>query len=138
MGYLLLPSIAEDKLPAVVGKIKEAVAKLGYQELDSEEPFKIDLAYTMSKTVGASRYVVDEAYIGWLKFEALPEKVADIKDEVSRMEEVLRLLVIQAPKESAFTFAKAREVLMTKEAEQFEGSKTEGGEAVAVEEPVVQ
>src|SRR3989344_2125085 len=102
LGYLLLPSIAEDKLPAVVGKIKEAVAKLGYQELDSEEPFKIDLAYTMSKTVGASRYVVDEAYIGWLKFEALPEKVADIKDEVSRMEEVLRLLVIQAPKESAF------------------------------------
>ncbi len=108
IGYLLLPSLAEDKAGEVVEAIKGLVSKHGGTEIDGEAPFKQDLAYTMTKTVGASRYVVNEAYVGWLKFELEPSKALDLKLEVDNLPEVLRMLLIKAPRETTFTFAKAR------------------------------
>jgi ribosomal protein S6 len=107
LGYLLLPSIAEDALSTAVEKIKASIAKAGGTEIDGEEPVTTELAYAMSKTVGASRYVVNEAYLGWVKFELEPVAVTALKEEVSTMDEVLRALLIKAPRESDFTFAKA-------------------------------
>jgi ribosomal protein S6 len=112
LGYLLLPSIAEDKVSAVTDKLKKTIVDAGGTMLDSEEPFLQDLAYSMSKTVGASRYVVSDAYLGWMKFDAPAENVPAIKDAVEMMEEVLRSLLIKAPRESEFTFAKAQAALL--------------------------
>ncbi|MBX4206502.1 30S ribosomal protein S6 [Candidatus Parcubacteria bacterium] len=115
LGYLLLPSITEDQLEGAEDALKKAVSAAGGTEIASESPEKIDLAYTMTKTVGVSRYVVNDAYIGWVKFEAEPSAAAGVKEAVSKMEEVLRFLLIKAPRESDFTFAKAREALIAKE-----------------------
>lgn len=117
LGYLILPSIAEGELPAVVDKIKDSVIKAGGKEIDGEAPFKYNLAYTMSKTVGASRYVVKDAYIGWTKFELDPEQVSEVKDGVEKTEEILRFLLIKTPRETTFTFAKAKAALAEKERE---------------------
>jgi ribosomal protein S6 len=117
IGYLILPSIPEDGLSAVVDKIKAVVAKSGGKELEGEAPFKQDLAYTMSKTVGASRYVVSDAYLGWFKFELDPASALEVKTAVEKLDEVLRALMIKVPKETTFTFAKARELLAEAEAE---------------------
>ena len=117
LGYLILPSIPEDNLPEVVGKIKAAIAASNGVEIDGEEPFKHALSYSMSKTVGASRYVVSDAYIGWVKFELEPEKALEVKTAIDQTEEVLRSLLIKAPRESAFTFAKAQAALVEKERE---------------------
>ncbi len=111
LGYLILPSIAEENIPAVEDALKAAIAKEGGKVFDGEAPFKQELSYTMGKTVGASRYVVNEAYIGWVKFEAEPEAVPQIKDGVEKMPEILRFLIIKAPKETTFTFAQARQKL---------------------------
>ena len=108
LGYLLLPSIAEGELSEAVNRLKGLIAKAGGSELASEEPFLIDLAYPMTKVVGASRYVVNDAYIGWVKFEAEGSAVSALRKEVEGMDEVLRALLIKAPRETAFTFAKAR------------------------------
>ncbi|MDB5253948.1 MAG: Ribosomal protein [Parcubacteria group bacterium] len=108
LGYLVLPSVTEDNLPTVVSKIVSVIEKNGTR-LDSEDPFLETLAYSMSKTIGARKYVVDEAYIGWMKFEAEPQHVEAIKKDVDAIEEVLRTLLIKAPRETTFTFAKARE-----------------------------
>lgn len=120
LSYLLLSSIAEDKLGDTVGKLKAAVQKAGGEVFAEEAPVQIDLAYTMTKTVGASRYVVNEAYIGWVKFD-LPDEaralagaehpVEEVKNAVTRMDEVVRFLLIKAPRETFFTFAKAKEAL---------------------------
>lgn len=107
LGYLILPSIPEDKVSDVVDSIKKVITKEGGKEFDGEAPFKHPLSYQMSKTIGASKYVVSEAYLGWLKFEAEAEKISKIKDGVEKMGEVLRLLLIKAPRETSFTFAKA-------------------------------
>lgn len=108
IGYLILPSIPEDKLPFVTSAIRKVITTEGGTEIDAEEPFKEPLAYTMSKTIGASRYVLSDAYLGWIKFEADRAKAPVIKAGIEKIEEVLRLLLIKAPRETTFTLAKAR------------------------------
>ena len=108
IGYLILPSIPEDKLSLVTNVIRKVITKEGGVEIDAEEPLKESLAYSMSKTIGASRYVLSDAYLGWIKFEVDRAKALVIKAGIEKIEEVLRLLLIKAPRETAFTLAKAR------------------------------
>ena len=108
LGFLILPSIPEDKLSKVTDTVRKIISKGGGIELDAEEPFKEPLAYSMSKTVGASRYVVSDAYLGWIKFEVDRAGISMIKSEVEKIDEILRFLLIKAPRETTFTFAKAR------------------------------
>ena len=129
-SYLILPSIPEDKLDEVVASIRKVIAKEGGVEIGAESPFQHPLSYSMSKTVGASRYVVSDAYIGWIKFEVDREKIAMIKAGLEKIEELLRFLIVKAPRETVFTFAKARAAMEEKEEKETE-------EPAAVEDPVV-
>ncbi|MDP3763448.1 MAG: 30S ribosomal protein S6 [bacterium] len=115
LSFLILPSIPEDKLSDVVNSIRKVVTKEGGIEIDAEAPFKQPLAYSMSKTIGASHYVLTDAYLGWIKFEVEPANVLAIKVGVEKIEEILRFLLVKAPRETIFTFAKARAVLEDKE-----------------------
>lgn len=108
LGYLVLPSIPEDKLSGVEGDIKKVIAKAGGKEIDGETPILHPLAYEMSKTVGASRYVLSDAYLGWIKFEIEPSEILAIRGKIEKMDEILRSLIIKAPRDTYFTFAKAR------------------------------
>lgn len=137
IGYLILPSLPEEGVVAVLAKLKEAVTQAGGEEVDGEEPFKYDLAYTMSKTIGASRYVVSDAYLGWLKFELDPTKALELKAAVEKLDEILRFLLVKVPRDSTstFTFAKAKALLAEKEAQEKAGA--EKPEVSPVEEPVV-
>lgn len=109
LGYLVLPSIAEDKLPETVATFRKIITDRNGSLLDSEDPFLRDLAYPMSKVVGASKYVVNNAYIGWQKFEAEPGTIEAMKAEIEKVSEILRYLLIKTTKETRFTFAQARE-----------------------------
>src|SRR3989344_4624619 len=122
LGYLILPSIAEDALSGVIDKIRALINEVGGKELDGEAPFKYPLAYSMSKTIGASRYVLSDAYLGWIKFDlpansgaGVEHPVETIKKGVEKIEEILRFLLIKAPRETFFTFAKARAMVENKE-----------------------
>jgi len=116
LAYLILPSIPEEDLLQVVAKIQKTIEKAGGEKVDSEDPFLRELAYEMSKTVGASRYVVKNAYLGWIKFdlplpaEAEKHPIEVIKNEIEKMAEVLRFLLAKASRETKFTFASTRAV----------------------------
>ena len=129
IGYLVLPSVAEENIPNVVSNIKKLIEKQGGTPLDGEDPYMEPLAYPMSKVVGARKYVVNEAYIGWQKFEASPSAIDEIKRKIETAEEILRMLLIKAPRETTFTFAEAREA--RKAHEEVEAKEPE--EAVAEE-----
>jgi len=131
LGYLILPSIAEDALSGVVDKIRALVNEAGGKEIDSEAPFKQPLSYSMSKTIGASRYVLTDAYLGWIKFEVEPAKIAVVKTGVEKIAEILRFLLIKARRETTFTFAKAKALVEEEVAEK------EDSTSVPVEESVV-
>jgi len=114
LSYLLLPSIPEENLSEVVTKIEKVIEEKGGQKIDGENPFLRELAYQMSKVVGASRYVVKNAYIGWVKFElpaeasaeeGLSHPVEEIKESVEKMQEIIRFLLVKAERETKFTFA---------------------------------
>lgn len=132
LGFLILPSIPEDKLSETVSLIKKIIAKHDGSEIDGEEPIKQDLAYSMSKTVGASRYVLSEAYFGWIKFEALPAKVLLIKSDVEKMNEVLRFLLVKTPRETSFTFAKAAQARKALEEEKEDSNAPSSTEEAVV------
>lgn len=133
IGYLVLPSIPEDKIPDTVDSIKKIIKDNGAQELDGEEPYLIDLAYPLSKTVGASKYVVKDAYFGWQKFEAEPSIVEAIKAALEKKDELIRFLLIKTTRETRFTLSKARAKIEESETEQ-----AEEGEGKAEEEAVVE
>ena len=135
LGYLVLPSIPEENLADLVATLQGIVKKSGGVEIASEDPIKFDLAYTMSKVVGARKYVADEAYIGWMKFEVEPSEVIAIKTAVEALDEILRCLLIKAPRESVFTFAAAQQAL--EEAEKAASMPAEEA-AVAPIEPVLE
>jgi len=134
VSYLILPSIPEDKLTDVVGSIKKVITKEDGKEIDAETPFKQPLAYSMSKTIGASRYVISDAYLGWIKFEAEPVRALEIKAGIEKIAEVLRFLLVKAPRETTFTFAKARAVIKEKVEKKEKEESTSGAvEGVVVE-----
>ena len=128
LGFLILPSIPEDKVSDIVDSIRKVITKEGGTEIDAEAPFKQDLAYSMSKTIGASHYVLTDAYLGWIKFEIERAGVLRVKAGVEKIEEILRFLLVKAPRETTFTFAKARAAVEEKEE----------SESSPVEEAVVQ
>lgn len=130
-SFLILPSIPEEKLSDVVGAIRKVISKEGGVEIDSEAPFKHPLAYQMTKTVGASYYVVNEAYIGWIKFEVEPEKILTIKLGIEGISEILRLLIVKTQRKTEFTFAKARAAIKAKEEKERE---VESGEESLIEQ----
>ncbi|MGB3922254.1 MAG: 30S ribosomal protein S6 [Minisyncoccia bacterium] len=134
--FLILPSIPEDKLSDAVDLIRQVVSKAGGKEIDAEEPFKYPLSYEMSKTVGSSRYVVSEAYLGWLKFELEPSKVLEVKGGVDKVNEVLRFILLKVPRETTFTFAKARARALEREREKGRVAE-EGASPSPVEEQVL-
>ena len=115
LGYLVLPSVTEENVSKVVSNLVSIITKAGGSPLDSEDPYLEDLVYAMSKTIGARKYVVNDAYVGWIKFEATPGVVESIKKSVDSVEEILRSLLIKVPRETTFTFAEARKALAEKE-----------------------
>lgn len=114
LGYLILPSVPEDKLPQTVDSLKKIVTQADGREIDGEAPFTHPLAYPMTKVVGSSKYVVNDAYIGWLKFETDSSKIDEIKANVEKLDEILRYLIIKTSRETGFTFASVHKELDNK------------------------
>lgn len=117
VGYSILTSVSEEKLGNVVAKIQKAITDEGGELLDSEPPFQQELAYSISKTIGARKYVADEAYIGWMKFVSTPEKTPIIKSALDKIDELLRFLLIKTTRETIFTYEGERKAKEDKEAQ---------------------
>ena len=137
LGYLVLPSVTEENIPKVVLNLVSIIEKAGAVKLDSEDPSLETLSYSMSKTIGARKYVVDESYVGWMKFEIASSEIEAIKNAVEKVEEILRTLLIKAPRETTFTFAEARKARAEREEELNNPVAEVQAEALeAVEKPV--
>jgi ribosomal protein S6 len=138
LGYLILPSVPEESLSDVVTRLKGLIKKAGGKEIAGEDPFKMDLAYEMSKSVSARKYIVKEAYIGWTKFEVEPSAVPELNEELKKVEEVLRFLLVKAPRETTFTFALARKAIEEAEAAKAEAERAAKAPEAPQEEKVVE
>lgn len=105
LGVLLTPLLTEE---AALAWFDETFKKLLVQAgaeiipLSVTTPKLFPLAYTIRKRIDNKNQVFREAYLASLQFVALPEQVLVIKDNLRKVSEIVRsLLIIVPPPEAA-------------------------------------
>jgi len=100
LGVNLVPIIAEEAVGEQFQHIKKAIEAEGGKSFDEQFPRLINLAYTMAKRQETGFERFDSAYFGWIKFEANPDSLETIKEEIEGIPTVLRYLLIKATREN--------------------------------------
>lgn len=107
VGYLLLSSIPEEKVPDEVSRIKSFIESQGGKMISGENPELRPLAYRMEKHIATRNERFDSAYFGWMTFEVAPAGAVALKTELDGMESVLRFLIMKTVREVAVAPKKA-------------------------------
>lgn len=102
LAYLVSPNIAEDKLAEQVSSIKALLEKHGAFVISEEYPKFRQLAYNMVKPMGGKNEKYSNAYFGWVKFEVSVEGALSIKDELKKMSQLVRLLIVKTERETKY------------------------------------
>lgn len=106
LGFHVVPSIAEEKLPAEMTAIKDVLESNGGIAIAEDFPKLKHLTYKMTKVVGAKHLKFDTAYFGWVKFEMDPEAVGKVKTALLRNDNILRFIIIKTVRESTLAVIK--------------------------------
>jgi ribosomal protein S6 len=103
IGYLIAPSVPEEKVPAEAEAVKKILGDAGAETIAEEAPHRMKLAYEMRrKTVSGSYDKYNEAYFGWIKFEVGSDVIESLKKAVEIHPSVLRMLLITTVRESTY------------------------------------
>lgn len=102
VGYLLLPSVPEERLETEVSTIKTMIKDAGGSLISEEDPKSRHLAYEMTKRIAGAIERYHDAYFGWIKFEvsadALPEMIATLDKSAT----ILRYLLVKTTREDTY------------------------------------
>lgn len=120
VGFVLMPSMSEEKVAEKASFIRGIIEKAGGEVISEDFPKLMPLAYPMDKMIDSTKQVFKEAYFGWVKFEMLASAVVGVEKEVSAIQEVLRFLIVKTLRENVLFPDKV--------------GKTSAGEKVAGEE----
>lgn len=102
LGYHLVPTLSEEQIPKASGAVRGMIERISKDIIAEELPVFIDLAYTIVKTIEHKNKRFDEAYFGWVKFEANPESIALLEEALKKDENVLRYIVVKTLRENTF------------------------------------
>jgi len=100
VGYHLVPTLAEETIPAQADAVKAFITSVGGEIISEGAPIIKDLAYSISKTVKSIKSNYSKAYFGWVKFSTTPDTIEKIKTSLDASEVVIRYLLISTVKES--------------------------------------
>jgi ribosomal protein S6 len=100
LGFLLVPTLAEEDISAVYGNLKELVSSLGGVHVSDEMPKITTLAYSMTKVVANVRNKFNTAYFGWVKFTMDSDKVLELKKKLDLDPTIIRFLLLKTVKEN--------------------------------------
>ncbi len=100
LGYLLIPTIKEEDVPASYGNLKELVSSFGGEIVMDEMPKIINLAYSMQKVTSNVRKKFDTAYFGWTKFIMNGDQVLELKKRLDLDPNFIRFLILKTVKEN--------------------------------------
>ncbi len=102
LGYHLIPTLSVEQIPTASGAVRGMIERISKEIISEELPVFIDLAYQIVKTVEHKNKRFDDAYFGWIKFEATPEGIATLEETLKGDGNVLRYLVVKALRENTF------------------------------------
>jgi ribosomal protein S6 len=98
IGYHLLPTVDESSLQTESDQIRSLITGKDGVVISEEAPKMITLAYDITKSVNTKRQSYNRAYFGWIKFEAEPSSIVEIKTKVDGMSNILRFMIIKTVK----------------------------------------
>jgi len=95
VGYIMLPSIAEENLAGEVAEFKESLGGKGLVFISDEYPKMLELAYEMSRSIENKKQKFSYGYFGWIKFECTPQNAKLIKEFLEKNEKLVRFLMVK-------------------------------------------
>lgn len=98
-AFHILPTVADEEVPAVFTTLKERIERAGGTVTDEEAPQRYDLAYEVGKRIEGRIRRFNASYLGWVRFIAEPAVAAAINDEFGTSAEILRHLVVRLTRE---------------------------------------
>lgn len=107
LAFHILPTVAEEEVPAVFEAIKTAITKDGGELFDEEAPERFMLAYEVVRHLEGKNRKFQSAYFGWVRFRAEGEVVAKLTHELEINTNILRHLIIRltrAEEQNPFRF----------------------------------
>lgn len=100
LGYLFVPTIAEENILGKFSELKSYLEKKGATFIQEELPKMMTLAYEMSKTISNKKTWFSSAYFGFIKFEIEPSVIDSINKELARDEDLIRFLIVSTVREN--------------------------------------
>jgi ribosomal protein S6 len=100
LGYILVPTIAEEQVAGEVEPIKALIEKHGGSFISDDFPKFRPLAYTMIKAIGSQKHRHDKGYFGWIKFEIDSAETPKIKAVLDKNDSILRFMIIETVREN--------------------------------------
>lgn len=103
IGYHFLPILGNDKLSTEEEKLRKLIAKFGGLVIQEESAHMINLAYPIDKIIDNKRNTFSQGYFGWIKFDITPEEVEKLKEELDKLDSLLRYLLIKTVREDTLS-----------------------------------
>ncbi len=107
IGFVLAPTLEEANAQTVSKEIEAAVGRAGGTVVDGEGPRLRRLAYPIYKIIGGQKIAATTGFFGWTKFsiesDGAGERVAKLEQELKKINEILRFLLIKTVKEKTYT-----------------------------------
>lgn len=97
LGFLLVPTVPEDKLPEEVVAIEEIIKSGGgaARPREQEAPKSVSLAYGMEKRIKGKKHIFGTAFFGSLIFDAPAGDVGSVESGLEKNASVLRFLIVK-------------------------------------------
>jgi ribosomal protein S6 len=130
LAFNFVPNVGEEGSVKEAENLKKIIESKGGKIISESAPALISLAYTMIRKRESKREKYENAYFGWVKFEAEAESVEEIKSELDSVEDLLRYMIIMTVKE---TDIPAVALSDKKEVEESDEDNAEEKEEVEVE-----
>lgn len=107
VGYIMVPSIAEENLGGEVTAFKDTLSDAGVAFISDEYPKMMELSYEMSRSIANKKHKFSYGYFGWVKFECTSLQASAIKDMLDKNEKLVRYLLIKTVRESTMSVKRA-------------------------------
>lgn len=106
VGFHIAPFVGDENVAHEVGGIKDALEAIKAETISEDFPRLRPLAYPIDKQIKGDKKICNEAYFGWIKFEAPTEAIESFKKVMEARENVIRFLIIKTVRENTLYGAK--------------------------------
>lgn len=113
VGFHIAPFVGDENVAHEVTLIKDALEKIKAEVISEDFPRLRALAYPIDKQIKGDKKISNEAYFGWIKFEAPTEAIEGFKKEMESKDNIIRFLIIKTVRENTLygvKFLRDREI----------------------------